>query len=696
MEELKLRQRERQAAAAKRYREKKKQGHVTRHHRTSEEQQALLAKPDAELSHNEKELVRFYRRQAQRRDRSLSVNSSHSPSDVNPSPKRQRVIEILSSLSQPQQQLSSIPISLHATDRRTTTSTSSLQDGNTSAFQPQSISSLIPTSSQMTSPLQQPTSPLHETVATTPSAPSVQSMATTATSLSVSHPDDTSATSGISASSLTSPLVHPFVQAIERTAQSWPTLTQLPSIDFKSSIPESRSKPYQDALYEAVLTPSKRYSHMHYTVTTSEHKSAPEATVAGRYIRVFDVSIKEDTLPEGFSNLIQELAASSPVTSSSSAPASEVAVQQLKHAMPLTSTSHTLLSFCQTLKTPATESPPVFRSTRIRGQANVYQRLTQAAFSSTTSTNPSTCFHSINNIATPFIGINDIHDETIQQRLKAIATMINEHYKHHTPRQHHELDCDHVFTPPLDGFGIQGLQLYIKHGASITWLHDEILWCAALNYMLKHSIGCTLWIAVGLNDLKQTLSMMQIDDLLRIPANNVKVGKLLDTLIESNAHIEYVFQKPGQYISTPPGVGAAHLVISNGPLLSQLAWNISFTIPGALGCLSFWGDRHSIFGHVSPDNGSMATPTVVPLYTMQQNGYDFNLKDKIQFYLDSIKQLQRSNPNQQHLIESPPKISSPHCAKCLWRQDWLRIDRKCVHCYFNKRHLSTSASSFQI
>ena len=72
----KQQQKERHAAASKRHRDKIKQGIPTRHKRSRVEQQALLAKPYSELSHTEKELVRFYRK----RDRKVK-QALHETSD---------------------------------------------------------------------------------------------------------------------------------------------------------------------------------------------------------------------------------------------------------------------------------------------------------------------------------------------------------------------------------------------------------------------------------------------------------------------------------------------------------------------------------------------------------------------------------------------------------------------------------------
>ena len=92
--------------------------------------------------------------------------------------------------------------------------------------------------------------------------------------------------------------------------------------------------------------------------------------------------------------------------------------------------------------------------------------------------------------------------------------------------------------------------------------------------------------------------------------------------------MEYVFQFPGSLVSSPPGNGAAHIVYSYGTLMTQIAWDYSFTIPGAVHSLSYWGidDNHD---HLTTGNSSMSTVSVVPLFTMQLQGYELGLMDRI-------------------------------------------------------------------
>jgi hypothetical protein len=200
--------------------------------------------------------------------------------------------------------------------------------------------------------------------------------------------------------------------------------------------------------------------------------------------------------------------------------------------------------------------------------------------------------------------------------------------------------------------------------------------------MLKESIGCALWIAVGLHDLKQVMSLAQVDNLLvnnTTQQNIMEVGTLLDTLIKSQVYIEHAFQKPGQSIASPPGNGAAHFVYSYGTLMTQIAWDHSFTMPGAIQCLSYWGidDNHD---HLALGNTSMSTRSVVPLFTMQANGYEFGLMDQVHRYQELIRKLQSTN--KKYFVSLNPKLSSTFCNTCLHRQDWLRVNNKCIHCFF--------------
>jgi hypothetical protein len=528
--------------------------------------------------------------------------------------------------------------------------------------------------------------------ATTPAsvshiAPSPQAFQVTAFPSDFSH--DHSAPSpppSASAQSSTEPyLVNPFQQALANSKQ--PVRTSSIGIS-NTTVTSPLCKIYRDKLFDSMLAPHHRHTHMTHVVTSMEHTTSTDTTIAGHYLRVFDVHTDHALLSQSNTNLLQELieSTSQPITSKPAHPA-----QHLQQALPFTTPTYTQKSYCQYTIPSTTNSPPVIHSIPISRQSDAYARLVEASSAATSamrdpqSTTTSTRLSRYRNIFTPSISIDSIKDDTIKQHLKTIATSVQQHYKQHVPHKHLELECNHVFSTPLDGFGIEGLQLYAKVGEAVTPLHDETLWCSALNYMLPESIGYALWIAVGLHDLKQVMSIQEIDDLLHhqhLGKTTMEIGALLDTLIKTGARIEYAFQGPNHAISSPPGIGAMHLVYSQGLLTTQLAWNYSFTIPGAIECLAFW-DSHDKHHRHESDGGSMATRSVIPLYTMQQNGYELNLADEMQAYQDSIAQLQQSSGGK-HVIQLQPKKARTYCPKCLYRQDWVCIDGKCIHCHFNK------------
>lgn len=159
-------------------------------------------------------------------------------------------------------------------------------------------------------------------------------------------------------------------------------------------------------------------------------------------------------------------------------------------------------SWCHRSVSSPSSSPPVVRSTRITKQSDVYDRLIAASSaaaaasnvhdrnSSSTVSSSSTITTLSRNIFTPTICIDSIKDDNIKKRLKAIAAAVQRIYKQHIEHKHHELECDHVFAIPLDGFGVDGVQLYFKVGKCVTWLHDELLWyvmlCSCRNVHVLH------------------------------------------------------------------------------------------------------------------------------------------------------------------------------------------------------------------
>ena len=477
-------------------------------------------------------------------------------------------------------------------------------------------------------------------------------------------------------------LVHPYEYAMRQTQLSWNTLDNPPPLPSSTANP-LQSDRFASHLVELVLIPNSRISYM------------KQVTGRGHYISLWDMDVKEDAR-DIFNDIITTPATSSTesrqtrsstTTSSSS---SQTRAEHLQHVMPFDLPTHTQHAYQQTLTEQEHKHPPSFKSIRYK-HISAYEKLIEAHdMVTTTMRQPNTIsdikWSPSHNVFAPSIALPSIHNPSLQQHIKSIAQQAQTAYQQRVKRLTFELLCDHVFTPPLDGFGIEGLQVYFKHGYSISWIHDELLWLAALNYMAKSSIGAALWIAIGLHDLKQKWDIIQISEwFVRVKPDLMQVGTLLDALCASGTRIEYVVQHPGELISSPPGIGACHIVIADGLFITQLAWNLSFNLPDAITCLSFWGETHTNrdFGHVHLDNGSMATRTVIPLYTMDQAGYAFNLIDKIDQYYHDLKILQTKmklnikvvDKNDDHLT---------YCKNCLYRQDWVRVNNRCIHCFFKE------------
>jgi hypothetical protein len=507
------------------------------------------------------------------------------------------------------------------------------------------------------------------------------------TSMSDPHDDSSDMFSHTDSIASTSPLVHPYQEALAKSKQSTVTSFSTSSSSLPA-VPAHQWKQFHDRLFEKVLLPNSRHEHMTQIVASTDQD---QKTSTGRYLNVFDAHTHHDIVTPHM-NIIQQLLQEnnkphrrSTSTQSSSSSSSSPA-QRLRQIIS-TNASYKQEAYCQHSVT-GPDPPPVVEGTVIpHGEA--CERLIKASetTSSFTSTTTEQRAPQQQNIFMPFINIDSIKNDTLQQRIKAVAAAVQQLYKSRTVAKHLEIECDHAFATPLDGFGIDGVQLYLKSGECVTWLHDELLWCSALNYMMRESIGCSLWIAIGLHDLKQVMSVSEIDAVFRRPQTKtdiMNIGALLDTLVEKKVYMEYVIQQPGQGVSSPPGAGAAHLVYADGILMSQLAWNYSFTMPGAIDCLAFWGGHENTHGHLSLSNGSMATRSVLPLYSMQENGYDFNLADQMKLYQDFISRLKYTYPQRRYRITRNPDTRLPHCKQCLFRQDWIRINNQCIHCYYKK------------
>ena len=479
-------------------------------------------------------------------------------------------------------------------------------------------------------------------------------------------------------------LVHPPKQALAQTKLSWQASTNSSQPQSRSSVDPQQSDVYATLLHKLVLLPKQRFTYMHQINSGKQ----------GQYLSHWDIDNKQDT-GDIFSDILATPENTSSSTSistrSASASSDDPRIDHLRHVLPFKLSTHTQAVFKHRL----VDSKLTFQSTTYKKHSNAYTNLLRAHDLHTSAlkqphTIPHITIEPSHHVFAPSIALNSINNPSIQQHLQAIAQTAQTHYQQHVKQLSSEVMCDHVFIPALDGFGVQGLQLYFKNGYCIAWIHDELLWASALNYMIKNSVGCALWIGIGLHDLKQKMHMMEIDDWFKRDQPDImKIGELLDALIASNTRVEYLYQHPGNMVSSPPGMGAAHLVITYGLFMTQLAWNFSFTLNDSITCLSFWGEQRTDrqFGHLYTDNGSMATRTTLPLYTMESYGYPFNLTDDMMICKSNIERLQQRKHKMSIKIMTINDKHLSYCPDCLHRQDWIRVNNQCIHCYFKKPNI---------
>jgi len=187
------------------------------------------------------------------------------------------------------------------------------------------------------------------------------------------------------------------------------------------------------------------------------------------------------------------------------------------------------------------------------------------------------------------------------------------------PRSREEKKWDRNALPwNIGGFGSHASQLYIKSGLSVTKLHDEIGMSSAANYMFKRSSGVALWIGLNLVELNEHMSKEDIQDLMDSSDCADLLGRLYQLRklpLSPPLHVSFCWQTPGTIVYSPPSNGSAHIVVTVGSYVEQLAFNHSFTPNGIRQCLDFWQDSPSV-----EFNCGRATERVLPLLWMESRG----------------------------------------------------------------------------
>ncbi len=478
------------------------------------------------------------------------------------------------------------------------------------------------------------------------------------------------------------------------TSTSTSTSSTTAIIPSPPSVDPRQWERFQDGLYSSVLDINNRAAYMERLCSANEKD--PGAVQKGMYLSVMDLSITADDFKDRLTNVVHEMI----VLAQAQDEKEELkdSLVALESAFPLKLGTHDQRVVSQKeidpeeIKSTAEEiehlAPPTYQTSRLTRRASIYGRMKEASDVGLLLQGDLDAVETLDTnqdqgLLASFISLQSLSLATqpLQQKFAAIATAAQATYTAQTRPPHGIVECDHVFSPPLSGFGIAGLQGYLKKETCITFSHDELGWSSALNYMNRESVGCTLWIGFGMHALKQKFSLFEIDEMLSEGETSVfNVGVFLDKLIERDVPLEYLFQKPGQLVSSPAGTGSAHLVIADGPYLFQLAWNHGFLPSGIRDCLTYWEEQHRVWQHVTASNGSMATRSVLPLHTMQLAGYDIGLHDRMDAYERFLTRLQVAFPRTRVDRPSPPSVSGRHCPVCFNRQDWMRVNHKCVFC----------------
>lgn len=281
-----------------------------------------------------------------------------------------------------------------------------------------------------------------------------------------------------------------------------------------------------------------------------------------------------------------------------------------------------------------------FKEQRLKKQADIRARWQRALLAQDSIQEWSVQHLEPESLFIPNIGALSCHDTEVQQRMQQMARVIESEVLQLTAPAPGACECvqdqpihwQRDLPWPISGFGTDAVQFYAKSGLTATLLHDELAWSSAINYMSQQSRGVALWIGVSLHELSAHYSKEQIKALL----TEQQVPKLLDelhALRKQLPSLTYTWQHPGDIITSPAAQGAAHVVITIGTLVEQLAWNVSTTVGGIQRCVEFW----DAVGAVHYNSG-LATLNVIPAARMQHLHRDWDLGRGTREIVSSLEQ----------------------------------------------------------
>ena len=94
--------------------------------------------------------------------------------------------------------------------------------------------------------------------------------------------------------------------------------------------------------------------------------------------------------------------------------------------------------------------------------------------------------------------------------------------------------------------GIDGLQIYPSAGLGVTWIHDEIGWISALNYMMRHSDDAlaSLLLSLELDEDRELVNRVQTDMLKGVSTPELSKSTESYTLLLKDILLAHGEMKP--------------------------------------------------------------------------------------------------------------------------------------------------------
>jgi len=142
--------------------------------------------------------------------------------------------------------------------------------------------------------------------------------------------------------------------------------------------------------------------------------------------------------------------------------------------------------------------------------------------------------------------------------------------------------------------------------------------------MTSRSRGAALWVGLNMHKASVKWSKTKIRSL--IDARSFNLADFLTQLEKSGLQPSMQVQLPGTCIYSPSGRGSAHIVITVGEWVEQVAINHSFSPQGLVRATAFWDGAEPLL-----HNSALATRCVVPMMWLQKHkkGFELGLEEQI-------------------------------------------------------------------